>query len=315
LDQISKCGRYGPNKQDFDYSPATIRRSLLRTLGRLGTEYLDVFYLHDVEFIASRPSPSLPSADACAAITQEHDRELWGLGPGDEGKIWGEGDRVILTAYRELRTLRQEGLVCSIGITGKPFMERSLTSNRQAGYPLAVLLRLALLIRSHFNEPVDALLSYSHYTLQNDAFREYVPHFTGAGVKQLYCASPLNMGFFSPTVPKWHPAPLDMLEARQQAIKFVQSSDWTGGVPDLALGFALRRGPPGGTDGNPLLFSIPTVVGFSNLKEVHHAVRVWHDVNHPESEGDDGRRVLLENRIMKYFAEAGWSNWSWESGN
>jgi D-arabinose 1-dehydrogenase len=189
---------------------------------------------------------------------------------------------------------------------------------RRIGYPLPVLLRLALLIRSHFNdEPVDALLSYSHYTLQNDTLKDYTPHFTDrAGIKQLYCASPLNMGFFSPAVPEWHMAPPGMWEPREQAIKVVQSENWPGGLADLALGFGLRRDRlGGGTNGNLLSFSIPTVVGLSSLEEVHHAVRVWHEVNSASLKDDDERRVSLERQIKKCFVESGWSNWSWDSGN
>ena len=189
---------------------------------------------------------------------------------------------------------------------------------RGIGYPLPVLLRLALLIRSHFNdEPVDALLSFSHYTLQNDTLKQYTPHFTDrAGIKQLYCASPLNMGFFSPRVPEWHMAPPGMWEPREQAIKVVQSENWPGGLADLALGFGLRRDRlGGGTNGNLLPFSIPTVVGLSSLEEVHHAVRVWHEVNSPRLKDDDERRVSLERRVKKCFVETGWSNWSWDSGN
>lgn len=123
VSQISKCGRYG--LRDFDYSPATIRRSLTRTLRRLGTEYIDVLYLHDVEFVASWPSPSPHGADTPDATTEDRDRGLWGLGPGDEGKIWGAGDQAILAGYGELRKLREEGLVRSIGITGKSYIRRS----------------------------------------------------------------------------------------------------------------------------------------------------------------------------------------------
>lgn len=176
---------------------------------------------------------------------------------------------------------------------------------------------MALLIQSHFDEPIDALLSYSHYTLQNDTFREYLPHFMErAGIKQLYCASPLNMGFFGRTVPRWHPAPSGMLEARERAIDLVQSEGWPGGVADLALGFGLRRAPAGSVDhGNRLPLNIPTVIGLSNLEEVHHVMRVWHNVNSPGLGGDDARRISLEHRITQCFMDSGWSNWSWDTIN
>ncbi|KLU82083.1 L-galactose dehydrogenase [Magnaporthiopsis poae ATCC 64411] len=46
---ISKAGRVGPTS--FDYSPAAITASVHRSLERLRTPYLDLVYLHDVEFV------------------------------------------------------------------------------------------------------------------------------------------------------------------------------------------------------------------------------------------------------------------------
>ncbi|KAJ6145118.1 hypothetical protein N7470_009013 [Penicillium chermesinum] len=46
---MTKAGRISVNH--FDYSPAWIRKSVLRSLERLRTEYLDVVFCHDVEFV------------------------------------------------------------------------------------------------------------------------------------------------------------------------------------------------------------------------------------------------------------------------
>jgi D-arabinose 1-dehydrogenase len=116
---MSKCGRYGPEKTDFDYSPTTLRKSLARTLERLGTSYLDTLYLHDVEFVASPVHPADPFGDPIAAIETEQGRSAWGLRPEDGNKIHGDGDEQILTAFGELRKMKDEGLVRSIGITGE----------------------------------------------------------------------------------------------------------------------------------------------------------------------------------------------------
>ena len=115
---MSKCGRYGEKQGDFDYSPATIRRSLHRTLQRLGTSYLDTFCLHDVEFVASPVHPSDPTGDPNAALHTDESKEAWGLRQGEEGKVHGKGDEAILAAYGELRKFKEEGLVRNIGITG-----------------------------------------------------------------------------------------------------------------------------------------------------------------------------------------------------
>jgi D-arabinose 1-dehydrogenase len=46
---LTKVGRIAPT--EFDYSPAWIRKSIARSLERLHTDYLDVVYCHDVEFV------------------------------------------------------------------------------------------------------------------------------------------------------------------------------------------------------------------------------------------------------------------------
>jgi len=48
---LTKCGRI--HGDEFDYSPKWIRYSVARSLKRLKTDYLDVVYLHDVEFVSS----------------------------------------------------------------------------------------------------------------------------------------------------------------------------------------------------------------------------------------------------------------------
>lgn len=45
---LTKTGRFGHRRSDFDYSRERIRRSVLESCRRLGTDYLDVVYLHDV---------------------------------------------------------------------------------------------------------------------------------------------------------------------------------------------------------------------------------------------------------------------------
>lgn len=46
----TKCGRYGDEKKDFDYSYDRIIRSADESMQRLGVDYLDVLQLHDIEY-------------------------------------------------------------------------------------------------------------------------------------------------------------------------------------------------------------------------------------------------------------------------
>jgi len=292
---MSKCGRYGPEKENFDYSPNTIRRSVLRSLERLGTPYLDSLCLHDIEFVANPVHPADPTGDSLTAIHTESGQEAWGLRKEDEGKVHGTGDESILAAFEELRKLKSEGLVRAIGITG---------------YPLPTLLRIAILINAHFHEPMDVLLSYSHYTLQNNRFADFAPEFKSrAHIGQLYCASPLNMGFFTPNVPWWSPAPPGMLDAREQANVICQSNHWEDGLANLALGYGMRRSDEDKAFGR----TVPTVVGFSKTNEVHEAVKVWREI-FGAGEVSAGKRRGLEESVVRCFVESGWSGWSWASG-
>lgn len=46
----TKAGRYGADFADFDFSEQRIRSSLNESFQRLGVDYADILYLHDIEF-------------------------------------------------------------------------------------------------------------------------------------------------------------------------------------------------------------------------------------------------------------------------
>lgn len=75
----TKAGRI--QLDEFDYSRAAVRRSVLRSLQRLNTSYLDLVYMHDIEFVA---------------------------------------ENEVYDALRELAALKQEGVIRSFGISGYP---------------------------------------------------------------------------------------------------------------------------------------------------------------------------------------------------
>jgi L-galactose dehydrogenase len=76
----TKAGRYG--QRDFDFTPQRVRLSLHRSLKLLQTDYVDIFQLHDIEFV--------------------------GL------------DDVFADSYAGLVRLREEGKCRYIGMTGYP---------------------------------------------------------------------------------------------------------------------------------------------------------------------------------------------------
>jgi D-arabinose 1-dehydrogenase len=126
---LTKVGRYGPNATDFDYTPATIRRSVRRSLQRLHTQYLDVVYLHDVEFVAPCVAPRAEGNHASALGAEA---VAYGLASEQDVSDDGEGERArstvavrtagdderILEAISELRALQADGLIRQVGISG-----------------------------------------------------------------------------------------------------------------------------------------------------------------------------------------------------
>ncbi|KZW04431.1 Aldo/keto reductase, partial [Exidia glandulosa HHB12029] len=277
----TKCGRYGFKCAEFDYSPATVRASVQRSLQRLGTDYLDVVLLHDVEFVATPAAPSQGTAGRLhAPLTDSAVAADWGLAPGADDHI-GEGDITVLEAVKELFKMKEEGIIRAVGISG---------------YTLPTLLRLARLIARHIR-PLDTLLSFSNYNLQNASFALYAPYFLETGIRQLSSASPFSMGLLTPKPPAWHPAPAPVHALVKQAAEEV-----CGGLeklPDLALGFSLRR-----DHGGEALKDVPSVVGLSNLRELHETVRVWREV-HGGSQLQDATRREKEVKVREMFKSEG----------
>ncbi|KAK0467897.1 Aldo/keto reductase [Desarmillaria tabescens] len=274
---MTKCGRI--NATDFDYTPGHIRNSVQRSLERLQTHYLDTVYLHDTEFVCT---PVMPTETGYHATALEEAREAYGLAEGQESTVRGEGDQKILDAFAELSKMKEEGLIKHIGITG---------------YPLPVLLRLALLIlHNPPYKPVDVVLSYSHLTLQDSTFLKFVPHLRErAKVEQLVVASPFSMGLLtSRPPPPWHPSPEAMRKVTADAREAV------GDLPDLALRYSMRKCGA----------EFPLVVGFSNPQEVHASARVWRQAR---EEADDSDRLEREERAREIFQQAGYLDWSWAS--
>ncbi|KAI1329466.1 Aldo/keto reductase [Xylariaceae sp. FL0255] len=168
---VTKVGRVASD--EFNYSAPWIRESVHRSLERLGkTEYLDLVYAHDVEFVS----------------------------PAE-----------VLTVVRELRRLRdEEGVVRYVGISG---------------YPVEKLCELAELVLRETGEPLDAVLSYSHFHIQNTTLgKKAVSRFTAAGVDVVLNASMLGMGLLttrgadSGTFASWHPSPEGLRAACQDLV-------------------------------------------------------------------------------------------------
>ena len=243
---LTKIGRIA--SAEFDYSPQWIWRSVYRSLERLHTNYLDVVYCHDVEFVSPEE---------------------------------------VLIAVTELRRIRDtNGQIKYVGISG---------------YPVSVLCDLSEMIRNQTGEPLDIVMSYANFTLQNTLLSSVaLPRLKAAGVDVVPNASVLGMGLLRRSgVPigaqgDFHPSPLGLRLAIQKA------SDWCDTkkerIEKVAIRFALenwmREGSLVGSQGDPasgipwrrekVTASAPmlgvSVMGVSSIEELNETMRVWRSI-------------------------------------
>ncbi|KAG2159049.1 Aldo/keto reductase family-domain-containing protein [Suillus bovinus] len=281
---VTKVGRYPTG---FDYAPEAIERSIARSLRRLHTNYFDIVYLHDVEFIADEKL-ARRGGNHVAALGEE--REQYGLNESQEGEIYTEKDHKVLSAVKKLFELRDRGIIKRVGISG---------------FPLPTLLRIAILIQKRLGKPVDLVMSYCHLTLQNSTLEQFKSAFgPRAGVKQVITASPIAMALLrpSPSPIAWHPAPLETKEAAKRAVQLSQEWDASGnGLPDLALQYTFARAREIG---------VPVAVGLSTLEEVHASVKAWREV---DAEGLTAKEewVTRVKNVQDLFRDVQMLDYSW----
>lgn len=141
----TKLGRYAP--QHFDFSPRRVEESIDISLERMGLDYVDMVFCHDVEFV--------------------------------------DIDYVIEQTLPALRREQEKGKVRWIGVSG---------------YPMTMFKRVLAAT------DIDVLLTYNHYTLQNDMALELVPLCEQNNVG-LINAAPFSARLLTDApLPEWHKA-------------------------------------------------------------------------------------------------------------
>ncbi|KAL9602795.1 MAG: hypothetical protein Q9219_001638 [cf. Caloplaca sp. 3 TL-2023] len=261
---LTKVGRI--NGDEFDYSASWVRHSVQRSLERLHTDYLDVVYCHDVEFVTSEE---------------------------------------VLAAVIELRRIRDEtSVVKYVGISG---------------YPVTTLCELAEMVLEKTGEPLDIVMSYANFTIQNTRLASVaLPRLRGASVDVVPNASVLGMGLLRRKgVPigaqgDFHPSPKELRAAIQDASEWSDSQDVKDNrIEKVAIRWALeswmRNGAIVGSKGDPAS-GIPwtreriekyggnklgvSVMGVSNTEELHETMRVWRSI----LDGlDDGEKTAVDS--------------------
>jgi len=194
----------------------------------------------------------------------------------------------VIIAVKELRRLRDgTGALKYVGISG---------------YPVSLLCELAELVLRETREPLDAVMSYANFTLQNTTLSsEASLRLKAAGVEVVPNASLLGMGMLRRDgIPvgaqgDFHPAPQGLRNA------VIAASWWCDARNEklevVALRFALenwlREGSVVGSRGDPA-FGLPwkretiaevggeklgvSVIGVSSIEELDETMRVWRSI-------------------------------------
>lgn len=199
-------------------------------------------------------------------------------------------------AVKELRRIRdRDGTVRYVGISG---------------YPLPVLCKIAKRVLEETGEPLDAVLSYANFTLQNNLLAtQGIEELKEAGVDVVPNASPLGMGLIrSQGVPgDWHPAGAGLRAAVRRASQFCDAHDQR--LEVIAIRYALESwattGASVGSRGDPAS-DVPwkresneqvggkrlgvSVMGIVRKEELEKSLKIWRSILYGLEGGDDTAR-------------------------
>jgi L-galactose dehydrogenase len=174
----TKLGRYAP--QHFDFSARRVAESIDISLERMGIEYLDIVFCHDIEFV--------------------------------------DLNQIVEETIPALRKEVEKGKVRFIGVSG---------------YPMKIFTEMMK------RADLDVVLTYNHYTLQNDMALALVEPCRQQGVG-LINAAPFSARLLSSDpLPVWHKATPQVREvaARAAAHCVSRGSD----IAKLALQYSVAN--------------------------------------------------------------------------
>ncbi|KAI0912397.1 Aldo/keto reductase family-domain-containing protein [Ustulina deusta] len=232
----------------------------------------------------------------------------------------------VLAAVRELRRLRDDdGLVRYVGISG---------------YPVETLCDLAEMVLRETGEPLDAVLSYGHFTIQNTTLGKAdgaMRRFGEAGVDVVLNASMLGMGLLTTRgadagpMASWHPSPEGLRKACQDLVPVAVDAGEK--LEAVAIRWALDNWSVAGSARGSGYPKLPagtrvgvSVMGISNVVELEETCRVFNSVVEglePESadaeligrrQRSHDRRVKIQAVVEKMWSVLGtWREYSWSS--
>ena len=229
----------------------------------------------------------------------------------------------VLATVRELRRLRdQEGIMQYVGISG---------------YPVEHLASLAEMVLRETGEPLDAVMSYNHFCVQNTRLGdpELLQRFEEAGVDCVPNASMLGMGLLTSRgvdrgpMAAWHPSPPGLRESCYvlKSIAEAEGEHLEEIAIQWSLGHWAEKGARLGTAalagrGKPTASEEPSrvgvsVMGVSSVDELDETWNAWRTmVGEPRNDGEAQRRIKVTCMVEeKMWPSLGlWKDYAWESG-
>lgn len=161
---------------------------------------------------------------SAARVTASVDESLQRLGVDHVDMIqchdieFGSLDQIVNETVPALRKLQKSGKVRFVGVTGLPIPSLRYVVERV---------------------PVDTILSYCHYELNDTALLDLVPLLKARGIGVI-SASPLGMGLLSNRgSPAWHPAPAKVKELCAKAAAHCKAKGAS--IEKLAVQFAVEQ--------------------------------------------------------------------------
>jgi len=194
----TKAGRYGD--EDFNFSAEHITKEFENSLKRLGLDYVDILFLHDIEF--------------------------------------GDMNQILKESIPAIQKLKEQGKCKFIGVTG---------------YPLKIFEDVLQ------NMDIDVILTYCHYSLNDNSLERILPLLKEKNVGILNGAA-LSMGLLTTPGPReWHPCSQNLKNVAKKAADFCVSQGTD--IAKLAIQYSIK---------NVDLAS--TLVGISSVPELEKNV-------------------------------------------
>src|SRR6185312_4650167 len=126
-------------------------------------------------------------------------------------------DYVINETLPACRKAQQQGKVKFVGVSGYPMKMFRYVADRA---------------------PLDVILSYNHYTLQNTMLADLVPYLKGKGIGIMNAAPFSARLLTNAPLPKWHKATPLVRETARRAAEHCQAKGID--IAKLALQFSIR---------------------------------------------------------------------------